>query len=254
MRIDVSIDGRDQALPNLNVTLPYAGQSGESPHSLIAYRMAANGSLSIVKNGIYDPEVGGVLFNTDAPGSYAVGYRPVTFRDLNTASWAQQSIEALAARDIVTGKGDERFDPGSPLTREQFLVLLLRAFDLQFQVDEDRLGGYVNDSWYSEAAHIAAELGIVESRAEQKIGSHEALSRQEMALLLYRALKLESTVGTESPFPDVDGLTDEAVQAIAALHSRELLFGFEDGSFRPSGLATRAQAASLLFRVLFGSK
>ncbi len=65
---------------------------------------------------------------------YGSGYSPPApsgiFGDVPTSYWAAAWIEQLAAEGITAGCGSGNYCPGSPVTRAQMAVFLVRTFDL----------------------------------------------------------------------------------------------------------------------------
>ena len=75
-----------------------------------------------------------------------------------------------------------------------------------------------------------------------------------MATILYRAVKygevsLYSVVDTE--FTDNMNISEYAMEAVKALSSAKVISGMGDGSFMPKNTATRAEAAVMLYNLLY---
>ena len=235
----------------VQVQIPYSLQPGEDAHSIVVYYIADDGTLTVVKNGHYDANTGTVSFWTDHFSHYAIAHNSVAFNDLAGATWAQESIAALSARGIVRGKGEGKFDPQGNVTRAEFLVMLVGALDLK--VAANGAGNAFTDveqgRWYSDAIAIAASLGIAKGRGDGTFGVNDRITRQEMAILLQRAMQIPRAADAAS-FNDVGNLSAESQNAIASAATAGLLEGYADGSFKPGAHATRAQAATVIYRAL----
>jgi len=171
---------------------------------------------SITKDGI-------LQFNVTGDGSYSAASRNISFKDIGT-HWAQTDIEVLAAHGIIAGKGaDGSFKPADTLNQAELLTLF------------DRLLGK-GDTWITR---------IKES------GSRDVLTREEAALIIAKALGADLTVAkTPLSFKDADSIAAEARNAVAYAVSKGYLKGVTADSFNPQGTLTRAQAATILSRVL----
>jgi S-layer homology domain. len=70
-----------------------------------------------------------------------------------------------------------------------------------------------------------------------------------MALMIYHACSMEGSFQGKS-FTDQSSISSWANDAVAAVSQKNLMGGYADGSFRPRGLATRAEAATLISKAL----
>jgi hypothetical protein len=253
--LSLSIDGQPGHAVNLaSVRLPYTLQAGESATGVIVYAISDTGKLSVVPNVVYDEESGTATFWMKESGRYAIGYKPVTFQDLAGVPWAQASIEALAARDIVFGVGDGQFNANGDVTRSEFITMLMRAFSL---IDPSAEAGFVDAAqgeWYYSAVASAQQLGIVNGKGDQRFGVQDRISRQEMATILFRTLnvlqsKLESVKPT-ADFSDQGDIAGYAAGAIRELQAAGIVAGKGGGLFAPLEGATRAEAAAVIYRLL----
>ncbi|CAI6082069.1 S-layer homology domain-containing protein [Cohnella sp. JJ-181] len=246
----------------VTVSLPYTPDPGESEASIVAYFVEEDGRREIVKRTAYDSATGRVSFKPRHLSLYAVGEAPsLTFADLDRVPWAQSGIEALAARGIVSGVGADRFAPDRPVTRAEFVAMLTGALDAR---DGTSIGVFTDvkaDAWYAGAVSAAAELGIARGRPDGSFGIRDEISRQDMAVMMERALRLagvrtgddDEATPTGNPsafaFADSDAIAPYARDAVDALHAAGILTGVGGDRIAPAKPATRAQAAVMLYRL-----
>ncbi|MGN7455439.1 S-layer homology domain-containing protein [Paenibacillus pasadenensis] len=254
----LTLDGRPVGAfdaREVTVTVPYTLRAGEQPEQAVIYYIADNGELEVVKNAKYDPATGMISFSPRHFSLYFPGYADLTFRDLNEAGWAKPYIKALAAREAVTGVGGEAFDPNGRLTRAQFITMLVRLFDLTDPAAAATFSDAKKGAWYYEAIASAQKAGIVEGKKDGTIGIGDPISRQDMAVMLYRAsryMKLDvlAPANAAAPsFADQDKIAGYAKEAAAAVEQAGLMNGMGGGVFDPLGLSSRAQAAAVLYRL-----
>ena len=177
----------------------------------------------------------------------------VYFSDLESVPWAKESIEALAAKGIVKGPGDGTFRPGNKVTRAEFLKMLMTAFDL---IDKDAQSTFSDvkaGMWYYEAVASAEKLGIVKGKGDGSFGVNEHISRQDMAVMVYRTsliLGMNLSVGPgEVMFADKDDISAYALEAVAAMQKNGIINGVGGNRFAPKNNATRAEAAVIIYRL-----
>jgi hypothetical protein len=256
-RVGAEFDGQPVNYPadsSLHVTVPYKLKPGEDSQKLIVSYIDAEGHLQVVVNGVYNPDTGLMEFKASQAGDYAIYYREVSFNDTDSLDWAKASIEALAARDIIQGIGEGSFSPERPVSRAEFVSMLMRMFGLS-----EAASGSVEfadvrpGDWYYGLVAAAQSLGIVNGTPDGSFGSNEEISRQDMAVIVQRtldALKIKPTMkGGQPQFGDYADISDYATKAVSLMQSAGILEGSGD-SFHPQASTTRAEAAVMLVRML----
>lgn len=176
------------------------------------------------------------------------------FSDLGSVEWAKESIEALAEKGIVNGKQEGVFAPEDPVTREEFLKILIGALALDITEAELPFTDVARGGWYEPYVKTAYALNITGGVSDSKFGTGERITRQDMAVFAYRALTasgktLDKTV-QKPKFADADEISDYAVEAIAAMVEAGVLNGVGNGHFGPSQPANRAQAAKMIYELI----
>lgn len=241
------------------VELPYTLQPGELPHKVVVYGISGDGSLSIIRHGAFNTASGKVEFSASHFGLYAAVYREVGFSDLTHAVWAKTAIEGLAARDVVHGTGNGRFEPDGRVTRAEFITMLVNAFDLVNLQTRTAFADVGDGMWYDQAVASAYELGIVDGLPDGSFGADEPVTRQDMTVILYRVadllvIPLQQEEVHSSIWKDQAFISDYALEAVEALRQTGIIQGFEDGAFAPKANASRAQAAVMLARLMQASQ
>lgn len=190
-------------------------------------------------------------------GTYVVLANLQTFSDIPSGYWAKGAIDATLAAGIVTGYPDGTFRPNDDVTRAEFVVMLMKILGLPADVSATQTFTDVPASaWYAGYLDEAASVGIM-TGAGGKANPDQLLSREEAAVLLMRAATyahLTGHLGTEPSSPP--GFKDEASigawaqGAVSQAVLQGLISGYPDGTFKPLGTLTRAEAAALIDRLL----
>ena len=178
--------------------------------------------------------------------SAAAGYS-----DIPEGHWATADIEKAGQYGLMEGYGDGRFGLEDSLTRASFVTILCRMFSWQSVTPETP--SYIDvapDGWYYASVETALANGALEHTVSFR--PEDPISREEMAIMLVRALGYEQLALAEYdfdlPFSDVT----ENKGYIALAWQIGLTNGIEqDGQllFQPNTSATREQAAAMLVRV-----
>ena len=85
----------------------------------------------------------------------------------------------------------------------------------------------------------------------EKFNPTATISRQDMAVIIYRLFELSDTeiMGTKVNFSDEAFISDYAKKAVEALSGAKIINGMGDGTFSPKTAVTRAQAAKVIYEL-----
>ena len=175
------------------------------------------------------------------------------FTDLGAHGWAKDAINALAEDGIIKGTSETTFSPGNNITRADFALLLVRAFGLSSD-DTENFADVSESDYFAKELAIARNTGIVNGIGENKYAPRNTITRQDMMVIVYRAIKgLDAIVGRADPgapdYPDFDFVSDYAKEAVSTLVGAGLVNG-KNGEIAPTDYTIRAEVAVLLKRIL----
>ena len=202
-----------------------------------------------------------IRFSTQTFTSFPVCLTPST--DFSTCPPGQAAYPGIAYcldHGLMNGVSDTEFDPDGTLTRAMLVTVLWRLAGEPAATQDCAFPdlGSANDpaaSWYLDAVAWAAEAGIVNGRPDGTFDPKGAITRQELATMLYRfagVMKLDTSAkGDLSVFPDDDQVLAYAVDAMTWANGAGLINGNVIDSVTcldPWGNATRAQVAAILMR------
>jgi hypothetical protein len=182
-------------------------------------------------------------------GSLPVHAAAVRFSDVPSSYWAMDSINQAVNLGFIKGETASRFGVGHKMTRAAFAVVLCRAFGWNMVQPESGTFTDNQDSsaWYFSAVETACANGAVTTQSAA-FRPNEAITREEAAVMLVRALGYTSIAGLDlnltCPFSDVD--TNEGYLTMA--YHLGIISGNSGGRFCPDAAAMREQAVVMLMR------
>ena len=182
------------------------------------------------------------------------------FSDLDPHAWYHDGIHYALAENLMNGLGDGIFAPDAATSRAMVVTILYRVEGAP-AVSGDKVFSDVSpDAWYGAAVSWAAANGIVEGHEDGTFRPNDAITREQMAAILYRYAAYKGEASVEHygedfmiTFPDKTAVSAYAVEAMNWACAEGLINGM-DGILNPRGTATRAQAAAILFRYLTAEK
>lgn len=181
-------------------------------------------------------------------------YPMTIFDDIDSVPWAEDAIVTLAEKGIINGKGDNKFCPNDYITREEFVTLVAKAFLSDYSVSEISFADVNDNEWYTENIKKVCAAGVVKGVSDNVFGLGENILRQDICTMLYRTAEvIGSDLETESDvtaFADDALISDYAKAAVYALKNKNVVNGVDETNFAPLDLATRAEAAKMLYKML----
>ncbi len=178
----------------------------------------------------------------------------VVFDDISNVDWAKEAIESLYYHGIISGTGNNKFDPDAPVKREEFIKMIVNACSVYDETAECDFSDTNSENWHYTYISSAKKAGLINGTGDNLFGVGNLITRQEIAAILYRAAVLQGiTFETQkTDFNDFDLIFDYAREAVAYLYANGIINGMDDGSFAPAEQATRAQAATLVYNYIKG--
>lgn len=160
-----------------------------------------------------------------------------------TNHWARDSVMKLLEAGIVSGYRDGTFQPDRTVTRAEFTVMLVKAMKLEAQDGKEFAD--TDSHWARDSIAAAAARGVINGYDENRFGPDDPVTREQAALIITRAVQVENSVGTMN-FTDSEQISRWAQSGVAAAVSSGFFNGYPDGSFRPQGNMTRAEALVII--------
>ncbi len=200
-------------------------------------------------------EDGTITFETEHFSKYTVMEYNKSFTDISD-HWAKYDIEVMASKHIANGITEETFAPNKNITRAEFASLLTRALDLPI-VDSKPSFTDVDNAWYSDAVKSAYSAKIINGIDDTQFAPNQNITREQMAAMLIRAYtyatgkKIEDLYTTaEVKFSDEGAVSKWARSNVRLAASLKLMNGKTDKAFVPKDNATRAEAITVIKRLL----
>ncbi|MEN6325388.1 MAG: S-layer homology domain-containing protein [Syntrophomonas sp.] len=165
-----------------------------------------------------------------------------SFKDIEK-HWAKESIEKLAGSGAITGYPDNTFKPDAPITRAEFVIILVKALNLKASSSQS-----FNDTgmhWARDSISVTAVLGITRGYAGNYFKPDDPITREQMAVMAAKAVNMAAASG-ETSFSDNEKISSWAKDSVWAAIKGGIMKGYPENTFRPQDNATRAEAVSVI--------
>lgn len=177
---------------------------------------------------------------------------PYRFRDVTDSNvWYYDAVYSVYGDGIMSGVGDDRFAPNAQLNRATVATVLYRMCGSPAVTGSSPFTDVAEDMWYTDAIVWANEKGIVNGYGNGLFAPGKAVTREEMAAMIYRFWQYQGGAAVEdtsalNAFADAGEVAPWAAEAMAWCVSRDVINGVSTTSLSPKTGATRAQVAQIL--------
>lgn len=266
---ELSVSAEDGVMANDNlqsfVMMPLVMEDEMSPFTVVVTDYPENGELMMNADGSFDymPNDG---FSGDDHFTYHIEYAAPYFTIADAHGDVAMSDEATVTITVheadpipyIKGFGNGEFRPEAAVSRQEIAVMMARAMTGN-NIPEATTSTFtdVTASWSKDGVEYMRANGIMYGMTETRFNPNGNLTRAQLAAMLDRYINGNchvaedfcDSVGMGDGFSDVPS-SHWAYGSILRMQHYGTIYGFGDGTFRPEGFVTRAQATVMINRVL----
>ena len=181
------------------------------------------------------------------------------FTDVSRSDWYYQFVDYVTSKGYFNGVADKTFAPADNMTRAMFVTVLFRFDGAKGDRTQSAFTDVAPGEWYTDAINWAAANRIVDGVGDGKFAPNDPITRAQMCTMIERYLTLYKKAwrvtlpetGSVSVMVDENAIPAYALAAVKQCQRHGLVNGFEDGTFRPNELSTRAQVAAVIYRMSY---
>ncbi len=177
------------------------------------------------------------------------------FTDVDDTAWYHEYIDYVVESGLMNGTSATKFEPDVATTRGMIVTILHRLEDEPTASVAHGFDDVVSESYYADSIAWAAENGIVAGYGDGSFGPDDAITREQMAAILYRYAQYKGYDTTQGgmairEFDDYGDISDYALEAMAWCVNIGIIQGTDSTTIEPQNSATRAQVAAILMRFI----
>lgn len=169
------------------------------------------------------------------------------FADVSYTNWYYDAVKFVYDKGIMDGVSYYRFAPDATITRGMVVTMLWRMAGEPYESSAG-FTDVASGRYYSTAVAWAAKNGIVEGMTSSTFAPDQAITREQLASILYRYAKWLGFSGTGtdiSGYTDAGKVSDYAYDAMCWAVKTGVVTGTSAKVLDPQGTATRAAAAQM---------
>ena len=176
------------------------------------------------------------------------------FSDVSEYSWYYKAVSYARDNGIMSGVGNNKFNPDDPVTRAQF-VQILHNLSPKEDLTVQHFVDVSPKSWYFNAVEWAAKYGVVSGVGNSRYDPDSSITREQIATMLHRYF--DKTCNESSPindslltgYSDLDRISGWAKDNMYWCVSNGILSGRSSTTLNPRSTATRAEAAQIMYNI-----
>ncbi len=153
--------------------------------------------------------------------------------------WAKDFIATLTQKGIIGGYPDGTFKPNNKITVAEFTALILKSCGFT-DLNEEGV-------WYRGIINTAGRYGLIQKGEFNDY--NRAINRGEMARIVVRAM-VENTSSGKTDFTDDAQIPSSVKGHVKRAVELGIISGYPDSTFKSSGNATRAEASTIITKML----
>lgn len=196
-----------------------------------------------------------VMLRSYSNSVYVVAGNSVRFTDIQQ-HWGTSFIELSAAKGLVNGIGGGLYEPNKAVTRAEFAAMLVRVLGRDTLTDSSvPYDDVLADKWYYGDVATAKEFGLLDFVSGSSYKPEQPLTREEMASMLAAVIVLEKQSITAKEifldrYKDIESVNPAYLEEVRLMIKLKIMQGISADTFSPKGITTRAEAATVLLRML----
>jgi hypothetical protein len=212
--------------------------------------MMQGGTGTATGNGM-GTGMGGTTGTTQPGPGMGAGHM---FTDVAAGDWFAPYAEHMAAAGFMTGFADGTFGADLPITRGQFASVLGHMMGVQ-PVSGTTFAD-TQGFWAAGMVEAMTRMGIIAGHDDGTFAPYDSITREQMAAIMDRAWDAmhgnATAADTANAMTDMMQLVHDAAGSWAAPQIADMMqmgvFMGDNGMFRPTDTATRAQATAVMWR------
>ncbi|MBQ8003766.1 MAG: S-layer homology domain-containing protein [Oscillospiraceae bacterium] len=185
------------------------------------------------------------------PEKIAVTVNGTTYQVVDIAShWAREHIKSCLTSSLLSASGEASyayFMPNDSATRAQVVTALYRAKGSPKPSYSSSFTDVPADCYYADAVSWASQNGIVTGVTDTTFAPDAEVTREQLAVIMYRFAGGTETDGELSVYADCGNISSFAENAVLWAVKNNIISG-KNGLLLPQGKTTRAEFATMIVR------
>lgn len=249
---------KKSASENATITLTVTADEGYQLDKLTVLD-SKNGTIALTdqNNGKFEFKMpdSGVTVEATFVKKVAEEEKPETkaFADVPADAWFKKAVDYVNGKGLMSGVDENNFGPELLTNRAMLVTILWRMEGCPTSEQATAFKDIKATDYFYNAVLWAAENKIVSGVSETSFAPNDSITREQLAAILYRYAAYKGYDVTQGgmavrEFSDYESISGYARGSVAWAVNAGIVSGKGNNTLDPSGVATRAEVASMLMR------
>ena len=169
------------------------------------------------------------------------------FGDVPQNSWFADAVKYVSENKLMNGTSTTAFAPNENMSRAMLATVLYRMSGETSEAGSS-FGDVSSSAYYAAAVSWASSKGIVNGTGADVFSPNANITREQLAVMLYRYAGEPSVSADLSAYTDTVDISPYASKAVEWCVAKGILSGKSATRLAPQDTATRAECAAMLQR------
>ncbi|MHB8064420.1 MAG: glycosyl hydrolase, partial [Ruminiclostridium sp.] len=198
------------------------------------------------------------IINSLSNSTYSLVYHPISFKDAEN-HWAKEAINDMGSRMVISGGGNNVFEPNRDITRSEFAAIVVKSLGLKPGTGNNPFEDVASTDRYCNYIETAYEYGIISGYDKSKFGPMDKVTREQAMTMITKAMKITG-ISVDIKADEVEKLLSEytdskqsstwAKESIVACVKAGIVSGKSGKILAPKDDITRAEVASIVEKLM----
>lgn len=186
-------------------------------------------------------------YTTTATSDMTITAKFSGYTDVKKTDWYYDAVNYVNENGIMTGYSETQFAPNDKLSRAQACQVIYNIADANEQATEAIFSDVPLGQWYTNAISWASKNGVVSGYGNNLFGPDDAITREQMAAILYRYSGAPSVeTNNLGNYTDANQISNWATDALNWCVENKIMVGNGNGTMTPNKIISRAEVATIM--------
>ena len=251
--VEVVVAANGSQVKELNGGLEVRIPQADCGPGAVAMLVHEDGTMTVVRQSVAGSDGQSITVPLDGSARVIIMDNSRSFADIPASSWAAGAVAFASSHELMNGTEEGVFDPNASMTRAMLATVL---HNLEGNPPHGAGSAFPDVSagaWYAEAVSWAAGNSIVSGYADGSFGPLDPITREQLAVMLYRYAGSPAAEASLDGFADAGAIGGYARDAVAWAVANGVMKGKGGAVLDPQGTATRAEVAQMLLNFMSAS-
>ena len=175
------------------------------------------------------------------------------FADVHHGDWFYEAVEYCASRGFMAGTDNGIFSPNVALSRAMVAQILYAMENKPGGASGGKFSDVKDSDWFAAAVNWCAQAGVVAGMDDGTFAPNANVTREQLATMLCSYTRFKgkdaTATGNIDQFSDVGRVSSWAADNVKWAVGHGIMAGKDGNVIDPTGNATRAEMAQMIYRL-----